>query len=63
MKCNNIDIIGIWGEESEQKMESLFEEIVAENIPNLMKDKVNQLQEESPKQDEPKEAHAKTHHN
>ena len=34
------------------------------NFPNVMKDEDIQVQEEqSPKQDEPKEAHTKTHHN
>ena len=45
-------------------IESLFEEIMAENFPNLMKEKDTQVQKpESPKQDEPKEVHNKTHHN
>ena len=46
MKCNNIYIIGIpEGEESEQRIENLFEEIMTENYPNLVKEKVTQVQE------------------
>ena len=34
-----------------------------ENIPNLMREKVTQIQEsQSANQEEPKEAHCKTHH-
>ena len=33
------------GEESEQVMENLFEEIMTENFPNLVKEKVTQVQE------------------
>lgn len=46
MKCNNIHIIGVpEGEESEQGTETLFEEIMAESFPNLVKEKVTQVQE------------------
>ena len=35
-----------------------------ENFSNLMREEVTQIQDtESPKQEEPKEAHCKTHHN
>ena len=35
-----------------------------ENFPNLMTEKVIQIQEtQSPEEEEPKEAHCKTHHN
>ena len=46
MKCNNIHIIGIpeW-EEEEQGIENLFEKVMMENFPNLMREKVTQLQE------------------
>ena len=59
MKCN-IYIIEIpEGEESEQEIENLFEEIMTENFPNLVKEEVTQVQEvqeaQSPNQDEPKE--------
>ena len=46
MKCNNIQIIGIpEGEEEEQGMENLFEKVMMENFPNLMREKVTQIQE------------------
>ena len=46
MKCNNIHIMGIpEGEESEQGIKNLFEEIMSENFPNLVKEKVTQIQE------------------
>ena len=46
MKHNKIFIIGIpEGEESQQGIENLFEEIMTENFPNLVKEKVTQLQE------------------
>ena len=66
MKCNNIRIIGIpeGEEEEEQGIESLFEKVMMENFPNLMREKVTQIQEtQSPNQEEPKEHHIKTHHN
>ena len=65
MKCNNIHIIGTpeW-EGEEQGMENLLKKVMMENFPNLMREKVTQIQEtQSPKQEEPKEAHCKTHHN
>ena len=41
MKCNNIRIIGIpEGEEEEQGIENLFEEVMMENFPNFMREKV-----------------------
>ena len=46
MKCNNIRIIGIpEGEEEEQGIENLFEKVMMENFPNLMRQKVTQIQE------------------
>ena len=65
MKRNNIRIIGIPdGEEEEQGIENLFEKVMMENFPNLRREKVTPIQEtESPNQEEPKEAHCKTHHN
>ena len=46
MKRNNIHIIGIpEGEEKEQGIENLFEKLMMENIPNLMREKVTQIQE------------------
>ena len=46
MKCNNIRIIGIpEGEEEEQGIENLFEKVMMENFPNLMREKVTQIRE------------------
>ena len=46
MKCNNIHIIGIpEGEEEEQGTENLFKKVVVKNFPNLMREKVTQIQE------------------
>ena len=46
MKCDNIRIIGIpEGEEEEQGIENLFEKVMMENFPNLMREKVTQIQE------------------
>ena len=45
VKCNNIYIIGIpEGEEEEQGTENLFEKVMMENFPNLMREKVTQIQ-------------------
>ena len=63
MKHNNIHIIGI-PEGEEQGTENLFEKVMMENFPNLMREKVTQIQEtQSPNQEEPKEDHFKTHCN
>ena len=46
MNSNNIHIIGIpEGEEEEQGIENLFEKVMMENFPNLMREKVTQIQE------------------
>ena len=47
MKHNNIHIIGIkeGEEEEEQGIENLFEKLMMENFPNLMREKVTQIQE------------------
>ena len=46
MKRNNIHIIGIpEGEEEQQGIENLFEKVMMENFPNLMKEKVTQITE------------------
>ena len=46
MKCNNIHIIEIpEGKEEEQGIQNLFEKVMMENIPNLMREKVTQIQE------------------
>ena len=45
MKLNNLRIIGIpEGEEGEQGRENLFEKVMMENFPNLMREKVTQIQ-------------------
>ena len=45
MKCNNIRIIGIPEEEEEQGTENLFQKVMIENFPLLMREKVTQIQE------------------
>ena len=46
MKRNNIHIIGIPEEEEEERgIENLFEKVMMENVPNLMKEKATQVQE------------------
>ena len=46
MKHNNICIIGIpEGKKGEQGIENLFEKVMMENFPNLMREKVTQIQE------------------
>ena len=38
-KCSNIQILGVpEGEEEEQEVENLFEQIMKENFPNLVKE-------------------------
>ena len=64
MKHTNINIIGIpERKEEKQGIQKLFQKVMMENFPNLMREKVTQIQEtQSPKQEEPKGAHCKTHH-
>ena len=60
-KCSNIRIIGVpEGEEEEQKLENLFEQIMKENFPKLAKVSLSfqEVQEAGPK-----EEHTKAHHN
>ena len=45
MKCNNIPIIWIPEREEEQRTETLFEKVMMENLTNLMREKVTQIQE------------------
>ena len=46
MKCTNIPTVGVpEGEEREKGPEKIFEEIIAENFPNMGKEIVNQVQE------------------
>ena len=44
MKRNDIHIIGI-PEEEEQGIENLFEKVMMENFPNMMREKLTQIQE------------------
>ena len=65
IKCTNICIIGVpEGKGREKGPEKIFEEIRAENFPNVGKETVSQVQEaESRRQDKPKEEHSQTHSN
>ena len=54
------------GEEEEQKIENLFEQIMKENFPHLAKEidfQGSPGSSESPKEAGPKEEHTKAHHN
>ena len=45
-------------------MEKIFEKIIVENLPNMEKEIVNQVEEaQSPLQDKPNEKHIKMHIN
>ena len=64
MKRNNIYITGKWeGAKKEQGIENLVEKVVTENFPNLRKSHTSPRSTEGRNQEEPKEAHSKTHHN
>ena len=57
---------GARGEEEEQKIENLFEQIMKENFPDLAKEirlPESPGSSESPKEAGPKEEHTKAHHN
>ena len=46
VKCTNICIIGVpEGEEREKETEKIFQEIIAENFPNMGKEPLTQIQE------------------
>ena len=65
-KTSNIHIIGVAEiEEKEQEIGNLFEKVMKEKFPNLVKELDMQVyfQAQSPKQDGCKEAHSKRHHN
>ena len=47
MKHTNIQIIGVPEEEKKKGYEKIFKEIIVENFPNMEKEIVNQVQEES----------------
>ena len=52
------------GEEKEQEIGNLFEKIMKENFPNLVKKVDTEVQEtQSPNYDGCKVAHSKTHYN
>ena len=65
LKHSNIQIIGVpEGEEEEQEVENLFEKIMKENFPNLVKEILSSPgSSENPKEIGPKEEHTKAHHN
>ena len=45
IKCSNIQIIGVPEEEKKKEYEKIFEEIIVENLTNMEKEIVNQVQE------------------
>ena len=47
--------------EQEQEIENLFEQIMKENFPNLLKE-IDAQEAQSPKEVGPKEEHTKAHH-
>ena len=66
IKHSNIWIIGVpEGEEEEQEIEYLFEQVMKKKFPNLTKEiDFQEVQEaQSPKEVGPKEAHTKARHN
>ena len=66
-KYPNIRFIGVpEAEEEDQEIENLFEKILKENFPKLMKENIlpgSPGSSESPKEIGPKKEHTKTHHN
>lgn len=62
-KWSNSDVIRSQKKERKIVEQKEFEEIRAENLPNLSKDVGLQFQEaqQTPKDDEPKEIHVKTY--
>ena len=45
IKCTNIQIIWVPEEEKKEGCEKIFEEIIVENLTNMEKEIVNQVQE------------------
>ena len=64
-KHSNICIIGVTkGEEKMEETGNLFEKILKENFPNLVKEiDIQVLEAQSPKQIGRNDNHTKTHHN
>ena len=63
-RSNICNIVVAEGEEKEQEIGNLSENIMKENFPYLVREIDMQVQEaQSPKQDGYKEAQSKTHHN
>ena len=64
IKHTNIWIIGVPEEEREKGPDKIFEEIIAENFPNVGKEINSQVQEaESPMENKPKQEHTETQSN
>ena len=66
VKRANLCIIGISeGEEREKRIENVFEEITAENFPNLKKETISHVQETQrvPNKLKVPNTHTKTYHN
>ena len=65
IKQANLHIIGIpEGKEEEKGIENIFEEIMAENFPNLKETRYQDTgNTEGPKWVEPQKAHTKTYNN
>ena len=64
IKYTNTCIIAVPGEERKKGPEKIFEEIIAENFPNMGKQINSKVQAaQSPSQDKPKEEHTQTHSN
>ena len=64
LKSTNICIIGVPAEEREKELKKIFEEIIAENFPNMGKEVINQVQEaQSPRRNKTKGEHTETHGN
>ena len=64
IKCANLHITGVPEEGERGKgIENVFEEIMAENFPNLKKETYPVTgSTEGPEQDEPKQIHTKAYH-
>ena len=46
IKCTNIRIVGMpEGEEREKETEKIFQEVIAQNIPNMERESLTQIQE------------------